>query len=77
MNPENCISKSNLIYMLVGMLMGYALMARDWHEGYDTGYRDAMHEPYMQHTGHIEEDEPGWDCETMGNQICGEDLTQL
>ena len=22
----------------------------------------------------IEEDEAGWDCRTMGNQICGEDL---
>lgn len=21
--------------------------------------------------GHIEEDEPGWDCRTMGNKICG------
>lgn len=22
----------------------------------------------------IEEDEPGWDCHTMGNKVCGEDL---
>lgn len=22
----------------------------------------------------IEEDEAGWDCHTMGNQVCGEDL---
>lgn len=22
----------------------------------------------------IEEDQPGWDCRTMGNQTCGEDL---
>lgn len=60
------ITKSNVIYLLVGMLVGYALMARDWHEGYDTGYRDAMHEPH-----HIEEDEPGWNCKTMGNRVCG------
>ena len=24
----------------------------------------------------IEEDEAGWDCRTMGNRICGEDLPQ-
>jgi hypothetical protein len=22
-------------------------------------------------TQHIEEDEPGWDCATMGNRVCG------
>ena len=24
----------------------------------------------------IEEDEAGWDCRTMGNRVCGEDLPQ-
>lgn len=31
-----------------------------YHTGYDEGYRD-----------HIEEDDPRWDCHTMGNKICG------
>jgi nitrous oxide reductase accessory protein NosL len=25
-------------------------------------------------TDRIEEDEAGWDCRTMGNRVCGEDL---
>jgi hypothetical protein len=25
-------------------------------------------------TDRIEEDEAGWDCHTMGNKVCGEDL---
>jgi hypothetical protein len=27
--------------------------------------------PDAKRPHHIEEDEPGWDCTTMGNRICG------
>lgn len=27
----------------------------------------------VQRTRHIAEDDPGWDCRTMGNHICGPD----
>jgi hypothetical protein len=28
----------------------------------------------VKQTDRIEEDEAGWDCRTMGNKVCGEDL---
>jgi len=37
-----------------------------YHTGYDEGFRDAAAQPL-----HAEEDEPGWDCRTMGNHKCG------
>lgn len=47
-----------------------------YHTGYDEGYNDAEYlhtertitvfEPEV-----IQEDDPRWDCLTMGNKICG------
>lgn len=33
--------------------------------------KDAPSQPANPPVQTIEEDEPGWDCQTMGNHICG------
>lgn len=47
-----------------------------YHEGYNEGVRQgqaeerAAQERYSVVYREIEEDEPGWDCKTMGNKRC-------
>lgn len=33
--------------------------------------------PSQVHTQRIEEDDPRWDCRTMGNHVCGDNATAL
>lgn len=49
---------------------------------YGIGYNDAQEAPQPTRIGNmvvqedgtlLEEDEPGWDCATMGNMQCGSD----
>ncbi len=44
-------------------------MEKEFWEGYEAGRKD--NEP-LDSFVHIEEDDPRWDCNTMGNRICGE-----
>ena len=39
-----------------------------YHQGSDDGYNTGLSE--CKHHA-IEEDDPAWDCKTMGNGICG------
>jgi hypothetical protein len=43
-----------------------------YHEGTNEGYRDGIADSQR-----IEEDDPRWDCHTMGNRICGDGDTGM
>lgn len=56
---------AGLIIATVGVL-GYT-----YNEG---TYKMEGGEPVKVEQAHIEEDEEGWDCTTMGNEYCGTDF---
>ncbi|MCX5182585.1 hypothetical protein [Streptomyces sp. NBC_00268] len=43
-----------------------------YNDGFIDGRADAIGDDNRD--GHVDEDESGWDCHTMGNRVCGADV---
>lgn len=49
----------------------YLARQRQLAKDFARGINDPIQYPVHQMTRRIQEDEPGWDCTTMGNKQCG------
>jgi hypothetical protein len=75
-NPERgseMAKSSKLAVAVVGGVVGTAMLAGTFLVGAGFGALAVQYEnpPTDAETPVLAEDDPGWDCETMGNGICG------
>jgi len=54
-----------VVLVLAAVVVGVGAFVVGWNVGGGS-------EPVPAPSVRVEEDEPGWDCRTMGNRVCGE-----
>jgi len=64
--------QSDKVWDVSGVVMLLVVVAVALMGWLHVGHKASAVRPVAQvQSVHVEEDEPGWDCHTMGNKVCG------